>query len=723
MSPTLHAALVGSAAVAALVAAGLILARHPHSATARLHAVYGGTAAWWLLAMAMVASAESSDRAYAWSLIAYPGIAMLPGVAYHVNMANAGLARERRRAITVCYLLAALLTAFGLIYPGVLQAPRRYSWGFYPALSAWGSVLVGLLLAVFVATLRAYREVMRRHPRGSPHHERARAFHLGNHLTFLAAADYLAAFGVPVYPFGFTLICGMLVATLYGAVRYPLMEITPQIAAARILETIPDGLLVVDTRRVVRLANGPAARLLGCRLDDLQGQPLASIVNDAGLRRLFEQCPDGLAAREVRFAGADGVAHVVAVSGSLVHDPRHEARGWVWLLRDVTEQRRAEEDKARIESWLRQTQRMESLGVMAGGVAHDFNNILTVIQGNADIALLKVRDGEAVRDELEQIAAAVAHAAKLTDQLLTYAGRGTSTETLVDLNTLLRDISDLLRSALSKKARLEIHLTDPLPFVLGDQSQLRQVILNLLTNASEALGDQPGTITVRTGVTTDGNEARVFLEVCDTGAGMSPEVKARIFDPFFTTKFAGRGLGLATVMGIVQKHRGVIAVESRPGAGTRFEVVLPAGAGEVAPPSVVGPATPGWQGRGLALLVDDEAAVRRVVRQILTTAGFEVLEAVDGADGVDAFRRRASEFAIVVLDLTMPRMDGRQALAAIRGIRPAVPVVIISGYAIGEGAEPLEDAYTGVLHKPFTNAALVSRIRELTARDEPAPLA
>lgn len=444
MSPALHSTLLGTGAVAILVVSGLILARYPASTSGRVHAVYGLTAAWWLMSMSMVASAESLGRAQLWARLAQLGVCMLPGVIYHVNVATAGIANERRRHIRVYYALSLAVTAVVVMWPPVLTTPYRYWWGFYPAYSAWGALPAALLLAVFAEALRAYREAMRRLPPGSPHHRRARALYLGNHVAYLAAVDFAPAFGVPIYPFGFVLVVAMFVATMVGAVRYRLIEITPEIAADHILDTIPDGLLVVDTQGTVRLANKAAAQLLESDAGAMVNRPLTQATVDPVMASALADGPPH--AREVRVEGPRGARHVV-VMGADLSDPWNEPLGHLWLLRDLTEQRRAEAEKARLEERLGQTQKMQSLGVMAGGIAHDFNNILMAILGSAEAASRKVATGAPIDEELRTIATASEQAAELTDQLLTYAGRGTSTDVLVDIDGLVREMADLRRSS------------------------------------------------------------------------------------------------------------------------------------------------------------------------------------------------------------------------------------------------------------------------------------
>ncbi len=713
----------------ALVAAVVCLVTNAKALAVRVHTMYAATAAWWLFSMAMIAGAETPSRAQYWARFALLGVGMLPAVVYHVNVAVAGREHAYRRRILVHYALAAVVTLFCLTGAPLMSAPYTYRWGPYPAYTAWGLVPLCALLVVFAEVAWLYRAAIASYEPGTPERERARAYHYGNYFAFLAAADFLPAFGVPVYPFGYINLALMFTATMFGAARYRQIEITPEIAADSILQTIPDGLLVVDARRRVRIANSAAARLLGRPLVALVDQPLDSVSADLGLRRvLTAPAVDDAAGEDVRFTASDGAVHDVTVASAGVLDGSGSQVARAWLLRDMTMQRRAEEERNRLEGWVRQTQKMESLGVMAGGIAHDFNNVLMAILGNAELARFNLDQGRPAAEELRAISSSAEQAAELTDQLLTYAGRGTSIEGAVDLNALCRDMTDLIRSAISRKASFSLELASPLPAVHADRSQLRQVILNLVTNASDALGDSEGAITIRTGVVGPGESAatdspgtapalgrRVTLEVVDTGAGLDEATRARMFDPFFTTKFAGRGLGLATVLRIVQGHRGVIEVTSAPGAGSHFVVSFPSlGVGaEVAQVDPI--AASDWTGKGTVVLADDEDAVRRVVRTMLVELGFDVIEAADGAQAVEAFRARSSGVAAVVLDVTMPRMDGREAAAEIRRLSPSVPVLFISGFADAAAPVAVDDGRTAFLHKPFKRAALAASVREAMA--------
>jgi PAS domain S-box-containing protein len=402
------------------------------------------------------------------------------------------------------------------------------------------------------------------------------------------------------------------------------------------------------------------------------------------------------------------------------------------LTLDVTEARRSEEERRRLERQMEQAQRIESLGVLAGGIAHDFNNLLAAIQAN--VAFLRA---EAARDHeadacLADVDSAARSAAGLCQQMLAYAGRAPFVAERVDLGTLVRDMVQLLRSSVSRRLGLELRLAKGLPPLEGDPSQLRQVVMNLVINAAEATEDGGGTVTVTTRAVRLGpgqprpaslreplaDGSYVLLEVADDGCGMDAETQRRIFEPFFTTKFTGRGLGLSAVLGIVRQLRGGIELESAPGRGTRFRVLFPAAQCGGAPEAAA-PAADDWTGHGLVLVVDDDDAIRRALARLLGLLGLEALEAASGAEGIELYRRHAGRVRAVVLDLTMPHLDGADTLRALRRLDPEAFVLVASGYAEAEvEARFREEAPNGFLQKPFRLEALRRHLRASSERPE-----
>jgi PAS domain S-box-containing protein len=391
-------------------------------------------------------------------------------------------------------------------------------------------------------------------------------------------------------------------------------------------------------------------------------------------------------------------------------------QGVATLVRDVSE-------RERFETQLRQSQKLESLGVLAGGVAHDFNNLLVGILGNASLALEKLPANSALRPVLERVVNAGRRASELTQRMLAYAGRASCDVQVMDLNALLAELADFATAAIPKSVKFTIKTAADLPLIEADSGQLQQVILNLLINAAEAIGDAEGEVTVSTWAEVLDAErvaalreqklapgAYVCLEVSDTGCGMSPDVLSRAFDPFFTTKFAGRGLGLSAILGIVQAHRGAITCSSQVGVGTMFRVLLPALAA-AQQPAAGKPAHAVLPHGSTVLVIDDEEEVRDVVQAVLSSRGIQVLTAADGRQGIEVFRRQAERIDAVLLDINMPGMSGEAVFRELRALNPAVRVVLSTGYSEQEAALHFADAaLAGFVHKPYTASMLVEKI-------------
>ena len=404
--------------------------------------------------------------------------------------------------------------------------------------------------------------------------------------------------------------------------------------------------------------------------------------------------------------------------------------GLGWTARSVreriAERERAEDERRRLQAQIQHAQKLESLGVLAGGIAHDFNNLLLGVLGNADLALADLTESSAAYGNLLEAKRAATRAADLCRQMLAYSGRGKFVVEAVDLREVVEEMASMLKVSISKRAVLEFRFDPDLPRIEADATQLRQVALNLIVNASEALGDDDGGITVSAGAMECGRdylrqscldddlpEGRyAYLEVADTGCGMDRQTCQRLFDPFFSTKFTGRGLGMAAVLGIVRSHRGTIHVASQPGRGATIRALFPAATGPLPkrprPPAPVEDAP----GNGTVLVVDDEETVRTLARKMLERAGFTVRTAADGREAVEAFRQAPDEIAAVLLDLTMPHMDGRQTLRELRRIKPGVRVVLSSGYTQQDAAGRFgEDAPDGFIQKPYESAHLIAKVR------------
>jgi PAS domain S-box-containing protein len=429
---------------------------------------------------------------------------------------------------------------------------------------------------------------------------------------------------------------------------------------------------------------------------------------------------------QFRYRHAGGKTRWMLSRGNVCSDASGVACRVVGIGIDITEQKRSEEH-------LRHTQKLESLGVLAGGIAHDFNNLLVGIMGNASLAAESLAADHSVRNQLDEIVLAGQKAAHLTRQMLAYAGKGKFVMERLDLSALIRDTERLLRSSILKHVDLRLDLGAGLPCVEADAGQMQQLIMNLVINAAEAITDQQGgTVLVRTclqrvdealvTVHSTGQEltpgSYVAVEVHDSGVGMDEATQARIFEPFFTTKFVGRGLGLSAVSGIVRSHKGALTVTSSPGEGATFQVLLPAVA-ESRNTAESGAAGTKLEGSGSVLVVDDESCVRNLAQAALKKYGYSVLVAEDAVSAMEVLRHARQPIAVVLLDLSMPRMSGQQAVERIQSEWPGTCIVLSSGYDEDEVLSRFGGMQlAGFLQKPYTPAQLAEKIHAVMAARE-----
>jgi len=425
------------------------------------------------------------------------------------------------------------------------------------------------------------------------------------------------------------------------------------------------------------------------------------------------------------FRSKDGRILIGLMSARLI-----EINGEACLLsitRDITERVKAEEERRKLEEQMLQVQKLESLGVLAGGIAHDFNNILLALLGHCELAQRRFNDETAVTNHLLQIKNAAGKAANLANQMLAYSGKGKFVVEPLNLSRLVSEMKQILAVSVSKKALLRYELVEDLPTVEADATQLHQVIMNLVINASEAIGDNGGVIAVVTGAMNCDSHylsetwldehlpagRYVYVEIADTGCGMDPDQFDRIFEPFYSTKFTGRGLGMAAVLGIIRGHQGAIKLYSEVGKGSTFKVLLPASKMPEAPVEDVDNNTTFNPG-GLVLLVDDEEAILKIGKEMLEELGFEVLTASDGLDAVELFRQHHTNIRFVLMDLTMPHMDGEQAYREFRRITKELKVIICSGYNQQEIAQKfVGKGLAGFLKKPYQFSELTTAIQQL----------
>ena len=417
---------------------------------------------------------------------------------------------------------------------------------------------------------------------------------------------------------------------------------------------------------------------------------------------------------------------------STFYDDEGNAIRSVGTIQDITKQIEEEQEQLKFQSQLEHTQRLESLGVLAGGIAHDFNNILTAILGNAAMAENKVLLNPAIaKEHLSNIVTSSEKAADLCRQMLAYSGKGKFVVRAMDLSSMVEETFRLLDVSIASGVIIKYQLTENLPAVEVDVVQIQQVIMNLVINASDAIDKRSGVISISTGVmhanemylketSLDDHlpEGRyVFLEVSDTGKGMSKEAQARIFEPFFTTKMTGHGLGMSAVQGIIRGHDGAINVYSEVGQGTTIKILLPISnlLKEEAKNHSNLHQLPSF--KGTVLVIDDEETIRETASMMLEYMGFKVLTAIDGQDGLDVYKKHQADISLVLMDMTMPRMDGKTCFRELRHLNENIKVILSSGYNEQEATSLFAGkGLAGFIQKPYTPDLLEEKLRELLAK-------
>ncbi|MFP4380171.1 MAG: PAS domain S-box protein [Candidatus Sumerlaeia bacterium] len=505
-----------------------------------------------------------------------------------------------------------------------------------------------------------------------------------------------------------------------------------------ILNSIYDAVFSVDLNSgELILANAMIERIFGRPQEDFYQNPklIEEMVHseDAAQiekrkRQLYENLEAEWTYRIVRPSGevrwvSDRARFITDASGKGLRIDR--------MFTDITDHKKAEEEREKLNLQIQQTQKLESLGVMAGGIAHDFNNILMAILGHSDLALTELPAMSPARESIREIESASRQAADLCRQMLAYSGKASIVIEEINLAELVSEMAHLLKTSISKKAILNLNIENDILPVNGDASQIRQIVMNLIINASEAIGNRSGSITITTGITKCDKQylketyladqllpgTYVHLEVSDTGCGMDAETQQRIFEPFFTTKFTGRGLGLAAVLGIVKSHHGAMKLYSEHGKGTTFKILLPALLVSKQKMSEQKDDDASWRGKGQVLLVDDEPGLRALGQRMLKRLGFEVLTAEDGRQALDLFREKQDEIACILLDLTMPHMDGVETYQELRRINPRVQVVLASGYSEQDiSARFAGKGLAGVIQKPYDMKKLRTTLRKAIER-------
>jgi PAS domain S-box-containing protein len=493
-----------------------------------------------------------------------------------------------------------------------------------------------------------------------------------------------------------------------------------------IFERGPIGILIASADRRILRGNSRFAEILGYDEAELAALRIDDLTHPEDFDRerpLFDRLGEGTIEDywiEKRLVRKDGRFVWTQVTRTAVRDDDRHIRYLVSFTEDIDERKRTEAERGAMEERLRERQKLESLGLLAGGIAHDLNNLLVPILGNAELVLTELPQS-AQRDALQEIVLASRRAAQLAQQMLAYSGRGHFVMSPVDLSSVVRDLGPVLRASAPASVTVRLDLAPRLPEIQADAGQMRQLLLNLAQNAHEAMHDDGGALVVSTGIRpltdevlesfylpTDLPEGEyVFLRVRDTGKGIRQDARAGLFNPFFSTKGPGRGLGLPAVLGIVRGHGGAIQVDSTPGQGTAVTVYFPV----LQVQSRDTPRAPVEdtlveRGQGRVLVVEDDEAVCALAARTLERAGYQVITASDGAAAVSLFRARATDISCVVLDLVLPRLHGENVCRELKALAPEVPIIAMSGYPDAAMSDWVAAAVAGVLQKPFTPQTL-----------------
>lgn len=496
---------------------------------------------------------------------------------------------------------------------------------------------------------------------------------------------------------------------------------------------MPGSVVLLDARGFILDANPAFCRQIGYPREQLLGSHISRFSRDPieAIDRNITRLMNGeVLEHQVTNVQADGSLRYYDLREAAITLP-DGTRGVLALANDITERLRAEHQKFELERQLLHADKLKSLGVLAGGIAHEYNNLLAAIVGNLDLAMMDLDAKASIQSNLQEAAFAAQRASNLTQQMLAYSGRGRFVVTQIDLSELIGGIEDLLKASISKKASMRLNLASDLPLIAGDDPQLQQVVMNLVTNASEALEERPGLITITTrlrecdaahlakSLITDefAPGSYVELEVRDSGCGMDEAVQQKLFDPFFTTKFTGRGLGMSVVQGVVRGHKGAIVVSSQPHRGTAVSILFPITEAKPALAPLLPPnmATPGPIAlSGTVLVAEDEATLRLLIERILKRMGLRVLTAEDGVEAIELFQKNADDITFVILDFTMPKLDGIKTLEALRAIKPNVTAVLTSGYDVENTQHRyVQEGFVAFIRKPFQVETLMNVVRQI----------
>ena len=502
---------------------------------------------------------------------------------------------------------------------------------------------------------------------------------------------------------------------------------------ANVLKSVGDAVITSDNEGRITFMNTVAEELTSWKQEEALGKKLTEILHmkDMDLNHLEKHLvesviTEGLIINLIEdrlLVARNGSELSISDSVAPLRSEDGETSGSVLIFRDISERKRLEEEKTLLEKQYQQAQKLESLGILAGGIAHDFNNILTIIICNCS---LLQQQPEMTAELVPKIETAAQRAAELCRQMLVYAGKAQPVPTKFNVKTLVEEMGKLLKATIKQNVSITLDLSADIPSIKADASQIRQVVMNLILNAAEAIGTEQGNITVSLDIAAIesgqgekeylGKEiapgSYICLKVTDNGCGMDEETKQRIFEPFYTTKFTGRGLGMSAVLGIIKAHNGALQLTSQVGFGTTFTVYLPVQTSKTVGDLLSLVSLMPWQGDGTVLLVEDEPQVSIVAKTLLQALGFTVLLAENGQIALEMYQKNAEYITLVLTDIGMPVMDGYQLIHKLKTLNPELPIIVSSGFGDAEVTSHIHENIEGVVSKPYS----FGQLREVLKR-------
>ena len=661
----------------------------------------------WFLTFALMYSSSKEDTALAWARLAYLGVPFIPALSYHIALESFGGPRRRHKIVlSAVWLLSGFSALVALRSDWLIAGLYSYRWGYYPRYGWYSIPFLLIFVGIAVGTYLHYREQRRYIAVTSPRYRKLRTTITAYMVVLAGMLDFLPKFGIPLYPLGYLPFFIFLFLLSRHVWQHGLIPITPAFAAESIINTMTDALLLFDAEGLIQLVNPAFSTLFDLPSRRALGKPLLNfLATTEGFSGLATRLAEGKLQNVEFSCRLKNEERTLSISSAVMHDNSPLAVATLLIFHDLTERKQLKEQ-------LEHSQKLESIGRLAGGMAHDFNNLMTTILGYSDLLLEKPDIDTEYREHVLEIKKAVDRATGLTGQLLAFSRKQIYKPAVIDINLLVKNMEKLLRPLLNENIYLDYALDTAAGCIKADHGQIEQVIMNLAVNAKDAM-PTGGRLRMETRRSDTQEGDCVLLAVSDTGEGIEKETIGKIFDPFFTTKPQGTGLGLATVYGIVKQSGGSISVDSMPGKGSRFTVLFPHAAEAPSAIAAPEPNTPLAPGRETVLVVEDEPALGQVIRRFLSRNGYRILLAAQGEEALELFES-CDHVDLLLSDVVMPGMSGLELSEKLRRKNPHLKVLYISGYTDNSLVRAqIREGRVDFLPKPFSPDALCRKVREV----------